>query len=385
VSDLRILPLDARHTALGARFGEFAGWRMPLWYGGALEEHLAVRNAAGVFDISHMGRFRVEGQGAASLLASAFSRDPARLGTGDSMYALCCDENGGIIDDLLVYRLGEEAFLVICNAANAGKVGAVLESVATHAPAFKLGFQPDATSGASGSPSSPVILDVQRETVLLAVQGPAAVERVARLLGDDLLTVKRHACVEITHGGHAYFAGRGGYTGEDGFEVMTDAEAGAALLDRLIRDEGCLPCGLAARDSLRLEAALPLHGHDIDETTSPWEAGLGWAIELDHEFTGRGALEASKDNSERRLACLVSDGPGIFRSDQAVYDGAEVVASLTSGGFSPMLNRSIAMAYLPRALAREGTPFEIDLRGRRVACHVVKRPFYSSPDLARKR
>jgi aminomethyltransferase len=351
---------------------------MPLWYGGALEEHLAVRNAAGVFDISHMGRFRVEGPGAASLLASAFSRDPARLGTGGSMYALCCDENGGIIDDLLVYRLGDEAFLVICNAANAGKVGAVL------AAASDLPSDPPSQQAERGL-GGEVILDIQRETVLLAVQGPAAVERIARLLGDDLLTVKRHACVEITHEGHAYFAGRGGYTGEDGFEVMTGTEAGATLLDRLIKDEGCLPCGLAARDSLRLEAALPLHGHDIDETTSPWEAGLGWAIELDHEFTGRDALEASKDNSARRLACLVSDGPGIFRSDQAVYDGAEVVASLTSGGFSPMLNRSIAMAYLPRALAREDTPLEIDLRGRRVACHVVKRPFYSSPDLARKR
>jgi aminomethyltransferase len=211
--------------------------------------------------------------------------------------------------------------------------------------------------------------------------------------------VKRHACIEFNLDGHDYFAGRGGYTGEDGFEVMTDAEAGAAILDALISSDpghplirstsaassACLPCGLAARDSLRLEAALPLHGHDIDETASPWEAGLGWAIELDHAFPGRDALEASKPAATRRLSCFVSDGQGIFRSDQDVYDDDKVVASLTSGGFSPMLKTSIAMAYLPRDLAREGTQLEVDLRGRRVACHVVKRPFYSSPDLARKR
>jgi aminomethyltransferase len=366
MNTLRTLPLEDIHQQLGARFGEFAGWRMPLWYGGALKEHIAVRNAAGVFDISHMGRFRVAGQDAAALLAASFSRDPSRLDAGASVYALCCNESGGIIDDLLVYRLDTDAFLVICNAANAERVGAILRA---H------------LSGRSAS-----IDDLQPGSVLLAIQGPAAVERVARILGTELLSVRRHACIEIVRGdGQAYFCARGGYTGEDGFEVMTDAVAGSDLLRRLIEDEGCTPCGLAARDSLRLEAALPLHGHDIDESTLPWEAGLGWAVELDHDFPGRAALEASRTTSERRLACLLSDGQGIFRSEQAVYDGDEVVSSVASGGFAPMLDRSIAMAYLPRALAREGTPLTIDIRGRRVACHVVKRPFYTSPDLAQKR
>jgi aminomethyltransferase len=388
---------------------------MPLWYSGALEEHMAVRTAAGVFDISHMGRFRVEGAGAAALIAAAFSRDPSRLAPGESHYALCCNESGGIIEDLLVYRLANESFLVICNAANAETVGAALAAASDrlshgqatpHAPAFKLGSIPDASTS-SPAPISPSpfterglggeVLDIQRQTVLLAIQGPAAVDRIARLLGPEFLDVKRHACIEFERAGHAYFAGRGGYTGEDGFEVMTDAEAGADLWDRLLNSDphplihsasagsSCLPCGLAARDSLRLEAALPLHGHDIDETTSPWEAGLGWAIELDHDFPGRGALDASKPNATRRLACLISDGQGIFRSHQDVYDGHKVVASLTSGGFSPMLKTSIAMAYLPRDLAPEGTALEVDLRGRRVPCHVVKRPFYTSPDLASKR
>jgi len=364
VSDLRILPLEARHEALGARFGEFAGWRMPLWYGGALEEHLAVRNAAGVFDISHMGRYRVDGEGAASLLASAFTRDPERLANLGSCYGLCCNEQGGIVDDILIYRLGATEFFVICNAANAAAVGSIMAAGLT-SHAAKL-------------------TDVGPQTVLLAIQGPRGLDQAAAALGMPLDDLARHTCREMTKDGATYFIARGGYTGEDGVEVMTSPEAGGALLDRLIA-ASVVPCGLASRDTLRLEAALPLHGHDIDETTLPWEAGLGWAVELDHEFTGREALASTKDKVTRRLACLLSDGQGIFRSHQDVYDGDEVVGTLASGGFSPMLNTSIAMTYLPRRLAREGTALSIDLRGRRVACHVVKRPFYTSPDLAQKR
>jgi len=359
----RTLPLEALHTSLGARFGEFAGWRMPLWFGGALQEHLAVRRAAGVFDISHMGRFRVRGRDAGALLSSVFSRDATLLALGASVYTLACNDTGGIIDDLLLYRTAEESFVVICNAANAGHIAAFLY-------------------GAAQAGREAAIEDLQLDTVFLAIQGPQAAERAGRALSAELLSVPRHGCREVAAGGQVYFCGRTGYTGEDGFEVMAPVAPGGDLFRRLIESESCTPCGLAARDSLRLEAALPLHGADIDESTSPWEAGLGWAVELDHDFVGREALEATKGSGTRRLACIVSDGAGVFRHGQPVYDGDVLLGALSSGGFSPMLNRGIALAYLPRSLAREGTALAVDVRGRRVTCHVVKRPFYSSPKVA---
>jgi aminomethyltransferase len=242
---------EALHTALGARFGEFAGWRMPLWYGGALQEHMAVRRAAGAFDISHMGRFRVQGSDAGALLSSVFSRNATLLALGASVYALACNQNGGIIDDLLLYRTAEESFVVICNAANAGLLGDLLQAAQASREA--------------------AIEDLQPETVFLAFQGPQAVERAGRALSAELLSVPRHGCREVASGGQVYFCGRTGYTGEDGFEVIAKVAAGGDLFSRLVEGESCVPCGLAARDSLRLEAALPLHGADIDESTSPWE------------------------------------------------------------------------------------------------------------------
>ncbi len=359
VVELRQLALRGRHAALGARFGEFAGFEMPLWYAGAIEEHLAVREHAGVFDISHMGRFRVAGPDAASALAAAFTRDPARLALNGSIYALACDENGGIVDDLLVYRLGADDYLVICNAANSGAVGAMIDAELERVQASSIDLR-------------------EGDRVLLAVQGPDAVDAVALLLGDDVHSIGRHACREVTVVGAAYLLCRTGYTGEDGFEVMTSAAAGDRLLASLI-EAGVRPTGLAARDSLRLEAALPLHGHDIDTTTTPWEAGLSWAVELDHAFSGRDALARLKDETKRRLACLVADAPGVIRMGCDVFDGESFVGTVTSGGFSPMLNTSIALAYLPRPLAREGRALEVELRGRRIACHTVKRPFYARP------
>jgi aminomethyltransferase len=358
MASLRSLPLRDRHAALGTRFGEFAGWEMPLWYAGAIEEHLAVRNRAGVFDISHMGRFRIEGAAAARVLASIFTRDPARLAPGASAYGFACNQTGGIIDDLIVYRLGEAAFAVICNAANAGKIGELL------------------TSTASGRGVQVEDLREQ-DSVLLAVQGPEAAGSLGSVLSPTLLEIPRRQSREMTLNGTSYFFARTGYTGEDGFEVLTTTAAGDQLLDRLM--DSIKPAGLAARDTLRLEAALALHGADIDETTTPWEAGLGWAVELDHEFTGRDALAAAKDATERRLACLLAEGQGVIRGHCDVYDGDTEVGVVTSGGFSPMLSKSIALAYLPRRLAREGTRLAVDVRGRRLPVRVVKRPFYSHP------
>ncbi len=356
MTGVRSTPLDEQHAALGAHFGEFAGWRLPLWYGGAVAEHLAVRKAAGVFDISHMGRFRVEGDAAASLLAATFSRDAARLAPASSSYTLACNEQGGIIDDLIVYRLDEERFRVICNAANAGRIGALLKA---------------AQAGRQA-----VVDDLLAGTALLAVQGPAAVAAVEALV-PGAAAIQGRGCAEIGFGDGRCFLARTGYTGEDGFEIMLDAAAAPALFERLLA-AGVTPCGLAARDSLRLEAALALYGADLDDATSPWEAGLGWAVELDHDFPGRDALAASKAVASRRLACIVSDGQGVFRSHQLVYHDGEPAGPVTSGGFSPLLERSIAMAYLPRSLAAAGTVLTIDIRGRQVACHTVKRPFYAS-------
>jgi aminomethyltransferase len=358
MTDLRQLPLKDLHVEKGARFGEFAGWEMPLWYSGAIEEHLAVRNGAGVFDISHMGRFRVGGPGAANLLASIFTRDANKLAVGGSAYGFACNDEGGIIDDVIIYRVGSLDYVVICNAANADRIG-------------ELFLAP--MGGVN------IAIDDLREqgTVLLAVQGPKAVDLMVSLLSPMLLEIPRRGAKKHNQGGDDYLFARTGYTGEDGFEVLCPDDAGRALLKRLFASGECVPAGLAARDSLRLEAALALHGHDIDETTTPWEAGLGWAVELDHDFRGRDALVATKDTTERRLSCLVADGPGVIRSDCDVYDGETLTGHVTSGGHSPMLGKSIALAYLPRELTRPGKQLSVDLRGRRLACHVVKRPFYS--------
>ena len=352
---LKTLPLQDIHGDLGARMGEFAGWRMPVWYSGAVNEITAVRQTAGIFDISHMGRFQVEGSTAAAALSGVFSRDFTRLAVNRSIYALACNEAGGILDDLMIYRLADDRFLVVCNAANAHVIGEVLQ---------------DATSGQG-------LADVQSDTVFLAVQGPLAWQKLVALLGPDSPHLEKRGCVEIeARGGRLLFA-RTGYTGEDGFEVMASTNAGGNLLRHLV-ESGCVPCGLASRDTLRLEAALPLYGLDIDETTTPWEAGLGWALHLDHDFTGRDALGALRGAEERRLSCIISDGAGVFRSHQAVYHAGGEVSPTTSGGFSPTLDRSIAMASLPNALAEPGTELEIDARGRRIPCHVVSRPFYRS-------
>ncbi len=351
---LRELALKSRHEALGARFGEFAGWQMPLWYRGAVEEHMAVRRHAGVFDISHMGRLRLNGEDAGAVLASLFTRDPRALDVGASAYSFICNESGGIVDDLITYRLTDEEYLVICNAANAVSVRGAIEAV---------GMRRDVG-----------MIDLRDEdTVLLAVQGPEAVELVVRLI-DGAGDVARHRCAEVTHVGREFFLTRTGYTGEDGFEVMTSASAGGWLWDALVA-AGCTPCGLAARDSLRLEAALALHGHDIDEKTTPWEAGFGWAVSLDHEFRGRQTLIESRAATRRRLSCILVDAPGVVRAGCAILCDGREIGVVTSGGYSPVLEKSIAMGYLPLQQAEPGTPLTVDVRGRQLGCHVVRRPF----------
>ena len=330
---------------------------MPLRYQGIVGEHNAVREGVGVFDVSHLGRARVEGPQAGRLLRSVTTFDVNKLAVGEAHYSLYCNEAGGIEDDVFIYRLAGERWLVVHNASNADRDFDRLRSV-------------------SGDLAS----EITAETVMLAVQGPDAMALLGSVLGDGIATLDLHACVEIDwEGGTVTFA-RTGYTGEDGGECMVGVAHAAALWDALI-DGGASPAGLGARDTLRLEAALPLYGNDIDTSTIPYEAGLGFAVTLDDgvSFTGRDALvQARKRPLVRRLAHLAARGRGVLRAGYAVHDpeGGDPVARLTSGSFSPSLRLGIGMAYLPVELAKAGARFEVDVRGRMLPVEVVRRPFY---------
>ena len=357
---LRKLPLAEQHRALGARFAPFAGWEMPVQYAGIVEEHRAVRERAGVFDVSHMGRLFVAGSDAGRLLRRALTYKVDHLGEGGAHYALLCADDGGILDDVFVYRLDAMRFLVVNNAAN-----------------VDLGRE-RATSFLE--PGMDVeLLDRQTSTAMLALQGPKAPAFLARIIGPEVPKgLARRRCTELEFSGYKLFVSRTGYTGEDGFELVTSAEAGALLLERLV-DGGVAPCGLGARDTLRLEAALPLYGNDIDTNTNPWEAGLGFAVSLDDgaDFAGRTALAAAREvGVARRLACLRATGRGIMRSGCAILHAGHAAGRVSSGGFSPTLNTSIGMGYLPVELAQEDTELEVDVRGKTMPVVVVPRPFY---------
>ena len=376
---LRQLALRERHAARSARFAPFAGWEMPLQYEGIVAEHEAVRTRAGVFDVSHLARAWLCGREAGARLRSVTTFDVTALDAGVAHYSLYCNAAGGIEDDVFVYHLPGERWLVIHNAANAEPDFARLEAAAG-----------DATSEVTAS-------EVTAQTVMLAVQGPEAIALLARLLGDAFAALEQRACAELDWRGAPLLVARTGYTGEDGAECIVPADRAPELWDALLA-AGAAPCGLGARDTLRLEAALPLHGNDIDSTTNPFEAGLGFAVSLDDgaPFTGRAALEAAKaEPRTRRLAHLRARARGVLRAGYAVHrladDGVESgpehgglagepVARLTSGAFSPTLRLGIGMAYLPVELAAPGTVLAVDVRGRALPVEVVRRPFYRRPD-----
>ncbi|MDI6857920.1 MAG: glycine cleavage system aminomethyltransferase GcvT [Dehalococcoidia bacterium] len=361
--DLRKSPLENLHRRMGARMTVFAGWEMPLQFKGIVEEHRAVRWAAGIFDVSHLGRLFVTGPDAESLLRRAFTFDVARLGHGRGHYALLCREDGGIIDDLFVFRLEEGRYLVAGNAANADRDRDQIARLVEAGMTVRLD-------------------DRQAQTVMLAVQGPQARGRLSEALGRDLIErLPRRGCTEFELLGTKAFVSRSGYTGEDGFELITSVTAGRALWEGLVAG-GMQPCGLGARDTLRLEAALLLHGADIDTSTDPFEAGLEWVVDLggDRWFVGKEALLRRRERGpERRLVCLRAATGGIMRAGHAILRDSEVVGALTSGGFSPTLGVSIGMGYVPVALSEEGTRLDVDVRGKRLAAEVVGRPFYRRP------
>jgi glycine cleavage system T protein (aminomethyltransferase) len=344
-------PLFDRHVALGARMVPFAGWEMPVQYEGVIPEHVSVRNNCGVFDVSHMGEFEVEGPQARGFLQSVLSNDLDRIGPGQAQYTLLTNEQGGIVDDLIVYEREPDRFLLIVNASN-------------REPDFAWLREREVT-GAD-------LRDVSDDYALLAVQGPRSLER----LGLPEAAAFTFADGEID--GVACTVNRTGYTGELGVELLVPADAAGELWDRVV-DRGAVPCGLGARDTLRLEVCYPLHGNDIGPETDAISAGLGWVCALDKDFTGVAELRRVKEESPaRRLAAFVMDDPGIPRQGMAILDsGGEAVGEVTSGSHSPMLERGIGMGYVNAGLAQPGTELTIDIRGRQRRATVVKKPIYS--------
>jgi aminomethyltransferase len=363
-AQLRRTALHAVHADLGARFTEFGGWEMPVRYGSIIDEHVAVRSAAGLFDLSHMGELRIEGRDAGAGLAAALVNDPRALAVGRAGYSLLCQSDGGVIDDLIVYRLDDERYLVVPNAANREVVAEELR---------------ERLAGADAE-----LADETLSTSLVAIQGPAAAAIVTRLSDHPLESVRRYGAAETSVAGTAVLLARTGYTGEDGFELFCAWDDAPSLWQALSdagRDDRLLPCGLGARDTLRLEAGMPLYGNELDRQTTPFEAGLGWAVALDHEFIGREALAASAQSPRKRLVGLVLRDRGIARHGYPVARAGETeeVGVVTSGSQSPTLGQAIAMAYVRPEDAAAGTMLDIAVRGAAVPAEVVPLPFYRRP------
>jgi aminomethyltransferase len=339
-------PLYDRHVALGARLVPFAGWEMPVQYEGVIPEHLAVRRDCGVFDVSHMGELEVEGPGAREFLQSLLSNDLDRVEPGKAQYTLLTNEDGGIVDDLIVYERDPERFLLIVNASNR-----------------EADFQWLREREISGA----TVRDVSDDYALLAVQGPRSIERLG--LPDEPPFTFTDGEID----GVPCTVNRTGYTGELGCELLVDAARGGDLWDRVL-ERGAVPCGLGARDTLRLEVCYPLHGNDIGPDTDAISAGLGWVCALETDFTGVEELRRIKEaGPERRLAAFVMEEPGIPRQGMTIAEGGEV----TSGSHSPLLERGIGLGYVPAELAQPGSELTIDVRGRPRRARVVKKPIYS--------
>ena len=342
---LQRTPLHDRHVALGARMVPFAGWEMPVQYAGVIQEHRAVRTDAGVFDVSHMGELEVEGPRAHELLQGLLSNDLDRIEPGEAQYTLLTNERGGIVDDLIAYRLEPFRYLLVVNAANRDADYRWLKE-----------------REVTGSD----VRDVSDEYGLLAVQGPHAIAKLG------LPAAKPFTFAEGTVDGIEVMVNRTGYTGEDGCELLCMAEDAGALWDAVLA-RGVVPCGLGARDTLRLEVCYPLHGNDITPETDAISAGLGWTCALGKEFTGVEALRRVKeDGPVRKLAAFVMEERAVPRQGMPIAGGGEV----TSGTHSPMLDVGIGMGYVPAAQAEPGTGLTIDVRGNPRAARVVKKPIY---------
>lgn len=366
------------HERLGASFTDFGGWWMPLRYGSDMAEHKAVRESAGIFDLSHMGEVLVEGPDAAAFLDYALVGRLSAIEIGKAKYSLLCNELGGVIDDLITYRLGETSFLVVPNAANT--------------PAALVALQ-ERTADAEGRAFEVTITDRTEATALIAVQGPNAeailLDAVDERFAQAVKDVRYYAVtdIEITtpEGPLPVQLARTGYTGEDGFEVYVDIEAGPSAAERLWsvleqagQAHGLVPCGLAARDSLRLEAGMPLHGNELSPLINPYQANLPIvALKTKDSFVGREALARIKEQGpESKLVGLVNDGKRAARPGYAVLKDGQKVGEISSGAPSPTLGHAIAMAFVSPELTEPGTELDVDLRGKPTPFRVVALPFY---------
>jgi aminomethyltransferase len=357
---LRRTPLYECHREAGGRMVPFAGWEMPVQYAGVIEEHRAVRTAAGLFDVSHMGEVRVKGSGAEAFLQSLTPNDVSKLAPGRAHYSGLLTEQGTYIDDLLIYRLAADDFLVVVNASNAERDFEWIASRATG----------DAT-----------VTDESDRYALLALQGPKAVEILEPLASAGATALRYYGFQQGEVAGRPALISRTGYTGEDGFELYVDPGHAPEIWRRLLEagaDRGIAPAGLGARDTLRLEAAMALYGHEIDETTTPFEAGLAWVVKLDKgDFLGRAALAAQQERGlARKLVGFEVQGRGIARQGHAVVSDGQTVGTVTSGTWSPTFEKALGMAYVPVELSAPGTALALEVRGKAVPAVVVEMPFY---------
>ncbi len=364
MSDPRYTPLRERHEALGASFTDFGGWQMPVRYTSDLAEHHAVRQAAGIFDISHMAEFTVRGPGAADYLDYALAGRLSALAVGKAKYSLLLAESGGIIDDVIVYRLQDDDFLIISNAGNRD---AVREALLARTDGHEV-----------------AVVDVSDDYALIAVQGPNAEAIVAATAGIDEISIpwaeqKYYAWASATYAGRPLLLARTGYTGEDGFELLVAADDAAVLWDALLaagEPHGLVPAGLAARDTLRLEAGMPLYGHELGLDTKPVQAGLGRVVVTAKEsFVGKDGIDAA--SGAPVLVGLVAEGKRAGRAGYAVVaEDGTALGEITSGALSPTLGHPIAMAYVTPSSAEEGTAVLLDVRGTKIPATVTALPFY---------
>jgi aminomethyltransferase len=343
----------------------FGGWEMPVEYSGLIAEHLAVRQKAGLFDVSHMGEFEIEGAGALAFLQRVTANDVGKLVPGQAQYSALPNAQGCPIDDVIVYRRGEDRFLMVVNAANVARDFAWLQE---------------------RGPTGCQLRDRSDDFALVALQGPEAAAVLQPLTTIDLGSIASYRFAEAEVAGRPTIVARTGYTGEDGFELFVAPEAAESVWTSLLESgagKGLVPAGLGARDTLRLEARMLLYGNDMDETTTLVEAGLGWIVALDEakgDFEGRAVLAEQKARgAPRRLVGFEVVGRGIARHGYPVLLGEEATGAVTSGSYAPFLQKNIGLCYLPTARAAPGTEFDVEIRERRVAARVVPTPFYRRP------
>ena len=362
MSELKHTPLHDTHQSLNAKMVPFGGWHMPVQYSGILDEHKTVREAAGLFDVSHMGEIDIKGDNALEFVQKITTNDASRLHVGQAQYSILCYPDGGIVDDILVYKLSETRYMLCVNASNAEKDFDWIKNQC--------------------SADLPVELNnASKDYAQLAIQGPKAVAILNSIAGEDLNSIKPFCFEFAAIDGTVAMVSRTGYTGEDGFEIFVSPDKAVELWDAIMaagQPEGLKPIGLGARDTLRLEMKYPLYGNDISKETTPLEANLAWVVKLDKkEFIGKEALLRQKENGiDKKLICLKVDGREIPRPGYEVSSDNKIVGSVTSGTKSPSIGKGIAMAYVEKGLDKEGQELDIIIRGKKVVAKVVKPPFY---------